>query len=69
MPEHPYGLHLDSDTSLALEVHLIENLVAHLALGNRPRTLKQAVGQGTLSVVDVGDNAEITYILHRPTLP
>ena len=68
MPEHPYGLHLDSDTSLALEVHLVEDLIAHLALGNRPRALKKAVGQGTLPMVDVRHNTEVTY-LHCPTLP
>ena len=65
---HPHGLHLDGNPPLAFEVHLVEDLVAHLALWDGPRALKQTIGQGALPMVDVGNNAEVAY-LHRPTLP
>ncbi len=49
---------------LALQVHRVQHLVDHLALGSRvPVRSKQPVGQGGLAVVDVGDDAEIADVL------
>ena len=56
---HPDGVQLDRDAALALEVHRVEELRAHLALLDRSRRLDQAVGQGGLAVVDVRDDAEV----------
>ena len=50
--------------ALALEVHRVEELLGHLALGERPRALHQAVGEGRLAVVDVGDDREVADVLH-----
>jgi hypothetical protein len=56
---HPDGVQLDGDPALALEVHRIEQLLAHLALLDRPGGLDQAVREGRFAVVDVRDNAEV----------
>ena len=52
-------LGLDGDAALALDVHLVEELVAGLALGERARDLEDAIGERRLSVVDVRDDREI----------
>ncbi len=59
---HLDGMALDGNPSLFLQIHIIK----HLALGYLYRIgkLKQTVCQGRLAVVNVGYNAEITYILH-----
>ena len=53
---------LDGDTALTLEVHIVE----HLSFGNLYglRTLQQSVGEGRFAMVDVGDDAEVAYMLH-----
>ena len=56
---HAHGLRLDGDAALPLQVHGVEHLVAHLALGHDARALDQPVGQRGLAVVDVRDDAEI----------
>ena len=50
---------LDRDPALALEVHVVEDLVAHLLLRERARDVEEAIGQRRLPVVDVGDDAEV----------
>jgi hypothetical protein len=54
-----HRLRLDGDPPLALQVHLVQVLRAHLPLADRVGEVEQSVGQGRLSVVDVGDDAEI----------
>ncbi len=53
------ALGLDGDAALALEVHRIEHLGGHFALGERASKLEQAIGQGGFSVVDVRDDAKV----------
>ena len=53
------GLRLDGDAALLFQVHGIEHLRLHLALGQAAAKLDQAVGQRGLAVVDVGDDGEI----------
>jgi hypothetical protein len=50
---------LDGDAALALEIHVVQQLVALVALGHGARQLQQPVGQRRLAVVDVRDDAEI----------
>ena len=57
--EHPHRLGLDRDASLALEIHGVEELVAHLAHGDRLGHLEDAIGQRRLPVIDVGDDREV----------
>jgi hypothetical protein len=57
--EHPDGVQLDRDATLALEVQGVQDLLAHLALLDGAGLLDEPVGQGGLPVVDVRDDAEI----------
>ena len=60
--EQAYRMGLDGDAALALEVHRIEHLLRHLALGERARHLEQPVGQRGLAVVDVGHNRKVADV-------
>src|SRR3972149_632562 len=53
------GAGLDGDAVLALEVHRVEHLARHLSRLDRVRQLQEAVGQGGLAVIDVGDDREV----------
>ena len=59
----PDRLSLDGDAALALDVHGIEHLLDHLALGDRPRLLDEPVGERRFAVVDVSDDREVSDIL------
>ena len=50
---------LDGDPALALQVHVVEQLLAKLARRDRPRLEQELVGQRALAVVDVRDDREI----------
>ena len=56
------GRGLDGDAALALQVHVVEDLVLELALGDGPGAHEQAVGQRALAVVNVGDDREIANL-------
>jgi hypothetical protein len=58
-PGQPDVLRLDGDAALALDVHAVEVLRAHVALLDDARQLQHPVGQRRLAVVDVGDDAEV----------
>jgi hypothetical protein len=47
------GLGLDGDAPLALQVHAVEHLLAHVALGDGVGHLQDAVGQRRLPVVSI----------------
>jgi hypothetical protein len=61
--QHPDRVALDRDSPFALEVHGVQNLRAHLAAGQRVSDLQKTVGQRRLAVVDVRDDAEVSYAL------
>src|SRR5262249_16560284 len=54
-----HRLRLDGDAALALEVHLVEELVDLLALRQRAGGLEEAVGERGLPLIDVGDDREV----------
>ena len=58
------GLRLDRDAALALEVHRVEHLRLHLAVGQAAAALDQAIGERRLAVVDVRDDGKIADVLH-----
>ena len=58
----PHRLRLDSDPALALNIHVVENLFGHLALGQPPADLDQPVGDGRFAMVDMRDNREISNV-------
>ena len=59
LPHHAHGLGLDRDPALALEIHRVEQLLAHVALGDGVGELEDAVGERRLAVVDVRDDREV----------
>jgi len=61
--EH-HGLALDGNASLPFDIHIIKELVAKLPVINQAGVLNQTVGQGGFPVIDMGNNAEISNLLH-----
>ena len=53
---------LDGDAPFPLQIHVVQQLVFHLALGDRPALFQQPVRQGGLAVVNVGDDGKIADI-------
>ena len=61
---HLYGVALDGDSALALQVHVVEYLRLHVLGLDGAGVLEQTVCQGGFAVVDVGDYAEIANMFH-----
>ena len=57
--QHAHGVGLDGNAALAFQVHRVQDLGLHLALGHRAGEFEQAVAQRRLAVVDVGDDCEV----------
>ena len=68
LPVHPNRLRLDRDAALALELHRVEHLVAHLARRDRVGQLEDAIGERRLAMVDVRDDREVADVrlVHEP---
>ena len=56
------ALRLDGNTPLALEVHGVEHLGRHLSITAAPAKLDEAISNGGFTVVNVGDDGEITNV-------
>ena len=56
----------DGDAALALEVHRIEHLRHHFALGKRAGGFEKTVGKRAFAVVDMRDDREIPYEFRGP---
>ncbi len=61
---HLYGMALDSDTTLTLQVHVVKHLVLHFLGTNGFGKFQQAVGKSTLAMIDVSYYTEVSNILH-----
>ena len=61
---HLDGVALDGDATLPLKVHIIERLFLQFTVGNGARGMQQTIGQGTLAMVDVGNDTEVTDVFH-----
>ena len=59
---HLDGVALDGDATFFLQIHIVEHLSVRNVDGLG--TFQQSVGQRTLSVVDVSNDAEIAYVFH-----
>ena len=60
-----HGLRLDRDAALALQLHIVEHLLAHLARLEPAASLDQPIGEGRLAVVDMRDDREIADMRER----
>ncbi len=59
------GLGLDGDAALPLQVHGIEHLGLHLAVGQAAAQVDDAIRQRGFAVVDVGDDGKVSGQLHQ----
>ena len=57
-------LAFNGNSAFTFNIHGIENLVFKIPVRNNVRHLDKPVGQGGFAVIDMGDNAEISDILH-----
>ena len=55
---------LDGDSALAFEIHIVEHLGLHVFGGDRLGVFEQSISECTLPMVDVGDDAEVAYMIH-----
>ena len=56
---HAHGLRFDRDALFALQIHLIEQLILHLASRHGAGRLDHAIGECRLAVVDVRNDREV----------
>ena len=68
LPVDPHVLGLDRDTALALEIHRVEVLLAHVTRVDGAGDFEDAIGQRRLAMVDVSDDREVADAgeLHGP---
>jgi len=59
------SLGLDGYPTFLFDVHRIEHLRSHLALSESATALYQAISQGGFAVVDMGNDGEISDVLHQ----
>jgi hypothetical protein len=54
----------DGDSPFPFEVHIIEGLFLHVTFADGVGKFQQAVGECTLSMIDVGDNTKVANMFH-----
>jgi hypothetical protein len=59
------GVTLDGDPLFPFEVHIVKDLVHHIAFTDGIGGLEQPVCQSALAMVDMGDDAKIPDMLHK----
>ncbi len=52
---------LDRYAPLPLQIHRVEDLLSHVTLADGAGQLEEAIGQGRLPMVDMGDDREVAY--------
>jgi len=60
------ALRLDRDPAFALELHGVEHLLLHFAVGQTAAQLDEPVSEGRFAVVNVRDDGKVTYVPHEP---
>jgi hypothetical protein len=64
-PGQAHVLRLDGDTAFTLDVHPVEVLGAHIAIGDDSGQLQHPIGKGRFAVVDVSNDAEVPNTRRR----
>ena len=59
VPRHPHCLAFDGDATFALDIHPVQVLRPHIAVIDDSGDLQHAIRQRRLTVIDVGNDAEI----------
>jgi hypothetical protein len=65
LPRQPDILRLDGDAALALDVHPVQVLGTHVAIGDHAGELQHPIGQRRFAVIDMGDDAEVPNLRRR----
>jgi hypothetical protein len=60
--QHRHRMRLDRDAPFLLQVHRIQQLILHLPRRDRPRPMQQPVRKRRLPMINMGDDAEISYM-------
>ena len=58
-----HGTRLDGDAALAFKIHAVQQLLLHVAHGNRLRLFKNAVGKRGFAVVNMSNDRKISRML------
>ena len=59
------ALRLDRDPAFALQLHRVEHLRLHFAVGEAAAQLDEPVSEGRFAVVNVRDDGKVTYVPHE----
>ncbi len=59
---HAHGARLDGDALFPLEIHRVEKLGLHLALGDGIGLFQQPIGEGRFAVIDVRDDRKVANL-------
>jgi hypothetical protein len=59
---HAHRLQLDRDTLLTLKIERVEELLTLFTLANRACHFEQSITQRRFTVIDMGNDAEITDV-------
>ena len=59
---HADGVGFDGDATLSFEVHGVEDLGLHFTGRDGAGELEEAVGEGGLAMIDVGDDGEVADV-------
>ena len=66
---HGHGTRLDGNAALALDIHVVQDLILHGALVHALGQLQNAVGQGGFAVVDMCNDAEVADVVSCHVVP
>jgi hypothetical protein len=61
---HLDGMTLNGNTPFTLQFHIVQDLILEIPLIQGTCGHQQTIGQGTLAVIDVRYDAEISYVIH-----
>ena len=62
---HLDGVTFNGDPPFTLQFHIIQHLVLEIPLIQGTGFHQQPVGQGTLPMIDVGNDTEVANVIHK----
>ena len=61
---HLDGVAFNGDTTLFFQVHIVQDLVFHIAFIHRTCYLKHTISQRAFAVINMCNDAKISYLIH-----
>ena len=61
---HLNGVTLDRNPPFSFQIHIIQHLFPRITIRNSIGPLKETVGQGRFTVVNMGNDAKVAYVFH-----